>query len=226
MSNTDVEALKGLYERMGGVAEDVENTTTTVEMLKNIYALQGGEDDVSKINTSSDMIDKLLGAPGGSSSGANIKVLFDQTIDLVTMIDNLQDGDLRPVVENGKTKYYIKLGTVNGEYTQPREYINDSALRAMKPHTFMLTSGDMDENETKDLYDEVYHWESGGYCRGGLVQIFDDDESTLYFFMPCNSTDPSELKNHVRSMTAGFTIVHVLLYEIDLAEINHRVGTL
>ena len=74
---TNVEALKALYEALGGEAADVENASTSVDVLNAIAAMFDGESDAA-INP--DAIANIAAVAGDlGRSSANSIVLTDDT---------------------------------------------------------------------------------------------------------------------------------------------------
>jgi hypothetical protein len=67
--NTTPEALKQLYEALGGDSANVSDVSTNVEALKFIYIQLGGEEDVSEISTIPDMIEAIAALNIAKPSG-------------------------------------------------------------------------------------------------------------------------------------------------------------
>lgn len=71
MMNTTPEALKNYYVAIGGAAEDVENMTTTVEVLNAISVKMGGEDG-AVLNP--DAIENIAAVAGGGGGGGSYQL--------------------------------------------------------------------------------------------------------------------------------------------------------
>lgn len=76
--NTNVDALKTLYEQLGGAPSDVANCSTIVEVLNAISAKFGGADDAS-INP--DAINNIAAVARGIAAGTlDLSALIERTI--------------------------------------------------------------------------------------------------------------------------------------------------
>lgn len=78
MMNTNVDALKNLYEQLGGAPADVANCNTIVEVLNAIAAKYGGSDDAIINPDAINNIAAVASSIGGGS--ADLAALIDRSI--------------------------------------------------------------------------------------------------------------------------------------------------
>lgn len=172
MSHTDVEALIKLYSELGGDVEDVANETTTVEMLKKLYTLLGGDKDISKINTSSDMIGLLVevATSGGSGSSDNGVAVFDEDIDVYTIVNTaITNQEYRDEQTNGGTSYrHYKIATI-----PDIDFSADNALIVWKEEG--MNAGRFEYMDGT----ESYHYTIPAYGANNMC-VFSDDIHSLY----------------------------------------------
>ena len=83
MMNTNVDALKNLYEQLGGDPADVANCSTSVEVLNAIAAKYGGADDAIINPDAINNIAAVASSIGGG--GADLAALIDRSITSISI---------------------------------------------------------------------------------------------------------------------------------------------
>ena len=138
---TNPEALKVLYEALGGEAETVADKTKTVDVLNDIAALLDGDDD-AKLNSEAIYNIAQVATGGGDFTTAQVTVTNGSGGDVDFHIVQLSDvdGSLQSVglIENNATKNFeivIKNGVATGGYFKDT---NDTTVLT---NTMQLTGG-------------------------------------------------------------------------------------
>lgn len=87
---TTVEALKGLYEKLGG-ADDVSGLSTKAEMLGAIYTVLGGEENIEGMNAVADMIDLITTVASGGGGGGTYESVYHTEFDVTLSSYNVTE---------------------------------------------------------------------------------------------------------------------------------------
>lgn len=88
MTNTNVDALKNLYEQLGGDPADVANCNTSVEVLNAIAAKYGGATDAIINPDAINNIAAIASSIGGGS--ADLAALIDRSITSIVIPDGVK----------------------------------------------------------------------------------------------------------------------------------------
>lgn len=88
MMNTNVDALKNLYEQLGGDPADVANCSTSVEVLNAIAAKYGGAADAIINPDAINNIAAVASSIGGGS--ADLAALIDRSITSIVIPDGVR----------------------------------------------------------------------------------------------------------------------------------------
>lgn len=147
---TNVEALKALYEALGGEPADVANASTSVEVLNAIAAKYDGADDavlnpvaISNIAAIADSI----GGGGGGGVGEEVTVTIvnnDTEPFRSTIFYNMETNGVVEGLRIYNGEYYYdeyEISDLAGETTQERKYLKLGEYIYIAVPSFATASG-------------------------------------------------------------------------------------